>query len=164
MTTHFELHNVLYQLQHGVRHGRSCETQLLELTTTLQANLNTTAQTDLVIMDFSKAFDGVCHNKLLAKLDFYGVRSDILHWISCFLDSRQQCVMSRWRTVPIPPCPLWRSSTLRYRPNLVPCVHIPCSLGPVYEFVCISFRTDNLNRNLPLFRIEYILSYYITLL
>jgi hypothetical protein len=85
MTTYFELHNVLYQLQHGVRHGRFCETQLLELTTTRQANLNATAQTDLVIMDFSKAFDKVCHNKLLAKLDFYGVRSDILHWISCFL-------------------------------------------------------------------------------
>ena len=30
---------------------------------------------------------------------------------------------SRWRTVPIPPSPLWCSSRLRYRPNLVPCVH-----------------------------------------
>ena len=44
-------------------------------------------------MDFSKAFDKVCHNKHLAKQDFYRVRSDILNWTSCFLDSRQQCVV-----------------------------------------------------------------------
>jgi hypothetical protein len=44
-------------------------------------------------VDFSKAFDKVCHNKLLAKLDFYSVRSDILTWTSCFLDSRQQFVV-----------------------------------------------------------------------
>ena len=37
MITHLKRHNILYHLQHGFRHGRSCETQILELTTTLQA-------------------------------------------------------------------------------------------------------------------------------
>ena len=93
MITHLERHNILYHLQHGFRHGRSCETQILELTTTLQANLNDRSQTDLIIMDFSKAFDKVSHPKLLAKLDHYGIRNDALKWISCFLNNRQQSVV-----------------------------------------------------------------------
>ena len=44
-------------------------------------------------MDFSKAFDKVCHKKLLSKLDFYGVRSNTLQWFSCFLAGCQQCVV-----------------------------------------------------------------------
>ena len=51
MMHHLEHHNILHNLQHGFRQGRSCETQLLELTTTLQANLNDRSQTDLIIMD-----------------------------------------------------------------------------------------------------------------
>ena len=93
LTTYFTEHNILYHLQHGFRHGRSCESQLLELTSTLQANVNARAQTDLIIMDFSKAFDKVCHKKLISKLDFYGVRGNTLQWISCFLEGRQQCVV-----------------------------------------------------------------------
>ena len=93
MITHLERHNILYHLQHGFRHGRSCETQIIELTTTLQANLNDSSQTDLIIMDFSKAFDKVSHPKLLAKLDHYGIRNDALKWISCFLNNRQQSVV-----------------------------------------------------------------------
>ena len=93
MIKHLEQHNILYYLQHGFRHGRSCETQILELTTTLQANLNDRMQTDLIIMDFSKAFDKVCHTKLLTKLDYYGIRNNTLKWISCFLNNRKQCVV-----------------------------------------------------------------------
>ena len=81
---HLEQHNILYYLQHVFCHGRSCETQVLELTTTLQANLNDRMQTDLIIMDFSKAFDKVCHTKLLAKLEYYGIRNNTLKWIPFF--------------------------------------------------------------------------------
>ena len=93
MITHLERHNILYHLQHGFRHGRFYETQILELTTTLQANLNDRSQTDLIIMDFSKAFDKVSHPKLLAKLDHYGIKNDAFKWISCFLNNRQQSVV-----------------------------------------------------------------------
>ena len=93
MMHHLEHHNILHNLQHGFRQGRSCETQLLELTTTLQANLNDRSQTDLIIMDFSKAFDEVCHKKLLAKLEYYGIRFDTIHWIPGFLNNREQCVV-----------------------------------------------------------------------
>ena len=54
MMHHLEHHSILDKLQHGFRQGRSCETQLPELTTTLQANLNDRSQTDLIIMDISQ--------------------------------------------------------------------------------------------------------------
>jgi len=36
-------------------------------------------------IDFAKAFDSVCHNKLLLKLTAYGICGSLLNWISSFL-------------------------------------------------------------------------------
>ena len=87
------LNVVFYRLQHGFRSGWSCETQLLELTATLHSNLAARKQTDLIILDFSKAFDKVCHVKLLSKFDYYGVRGDVFNWIKDFLANRKQSVV-----------------------------------------------------------------------
>ena len=38
-------------------------------------------QTDLLILDFSKAFDKVAHKRLLLKLEYYGIRGLVLAWI-----------------------------------------------------------------------------------
>jgi hypothetical protein len=65
--------NVLYDVQHGFRHSRSCETQLLSSVQELTANSDKNIQTDLIIMDFAKAFDKVPHQRLLCKLKFYGM-------------------------------------------------------------------------------------------
>ena len=62
---HLGNHDILYEKQHGFRKGRSCESQLLELTHDLLNGLHDGKQTDLIVMDFSKAFDKVCHEKLL---------------------------------------------------------------------------------------------------
>jgi hypothetical protein len=50
-------------------------------------------QTDLVILDFSKAFDTVPHKKLLHKLNNYGIDGKINKWIEKFLTQRQQRVI-----------------------------------------------------------------------
>ena len=47
---------------------------------------------DSVYLDFSKAFDKVDHNILLAKLTNLGIRGKIHAWISSFLKNRQQAV------------------------------------------------------------------------
>ena len=44
-------------------------------------------------MDFSKAFDVVPHQRLLNKLNFYGIRGNALKWIEAFLTGRTQQVV-----------------------------------------------------------------------
>ena len=49
--------------------------------------------TDLILSDFSKAFDKVAHEKLILKLHQYGIRGDTLNWIKDFSDNRKQAVV-----------------------------------------------------------------------
>ncbi|XP_072022797.1 uncharacterized protein [Amphiura filiformis] len=79
--------------KHGFRSGHSCESQLLITIEDLAHNLDQKHQTDLQILDFQKAFDVVPHQRLLQKLDFYGVRGSLLTWINKWLTTRTQRVV-----------------------------------------------------------------------
>ena len=81
---HLNTNNILYDLQHGFRDKRSCETQLLALVHELASGVNANKQTDMAILDFSKAFDKVSHNRLLYKLQWYGADPLIHAWIADF--------------------------------------------------------------------------------
>ena len=52
-------------------------------------------QTDVVIMNFAKAFDKVHvpHRRLLYKLDYYGIRGSTHKWIASWLSERSQKVV-----------------------------------------------------------------------
>ena len=89
---HLQKYNILCEEQHGFRSGRSCETQLLNTINDLTKNLNERHQTDVILLDFSKAFDRVPHQRLCHKLSFYGIRGDTLSWIRNFLIGRHQKV------------------------------------------------------------------------
>ncbi|MCG8048052.1 MAG: hypothetical protein JAY75_12610 [Candidatus Thiodiazotropha taylori] len=93
LVTHLDSQNLLYDLQHGFRSKRSCETQLVSLVEDMTRNAIKGQQTDLVLLDFSKAFDKVSHEKLLLKLHQYGIRGNVLHWIKAFLSNRFQTVV-----------------------------------------------------------------------
>ena len=73
--------------------GRSCVSQLVTTLNDFSDTLKNKKQTDAILLDFSKAFDKVDHVGLLAKLRYYGVRGNLLDWISCFLIGRQQSVV-----------------------------------------------------------------------
>ena len=92
LTKHLEKHNLLYDLQHGFRECRSCETQLIQLVEDITRSLTNGKQTDLILLDFSKAFDKVNHLKLLYKLQMHGVQGKTLSWIQSFLVGRTQSV------------------------------------------------------------------------
>ena len=59
MMQHLETNNILYELQHEFRAKRSCESQIISLIHELSQNNDKNIQTDLIIMDFAKAFDKV---------------------------------------------------------------------------------------------------------
>ena len=48
------------------------------------------SQTDLVLLDFSNAFDKVGHQNFLLKLHRYVIRGSSLKWIHSFLSGRKQ--------------------------------------------------------------------------
>ena len=54
--------------------------------------IGSTAQWDVIFLDFAKAFDSVPHNELLLKLKHLGVSGDLWLWLQCYLSRRQQCV------------------------------------------------------------------------
>jgi hypothetical protein len=90
---HAEKNNILYPLQHGFRKGRSCETQLIEFVDDISKNLQEGRQTDILIMDFAKAFDKVNHSLLIHKLRYYGIDGKTTRWIQNWLEDRQQSVV-----------------------------------------------------------------------
>ena len=90
---HLECNNILYKLQHGFRAKRSTQTQLLTFLQDLYQNLRDKKQTDVIVMDFAKAFDKVPHKKLIRKLREYGINSSIKQWIESLFHQRQQRVV-----------------------------------------------------------------------
>ena len=59
---------------------------------------------DIIYTDFSKAFDSVSHERLLRKVESYGIKGNILKWIESFLSNKRQRVkvggsVSKWAKV-----------------------------------------------------------------
>ena len=90
---HYDNNNILHNSQHGFRRKRSCETQLVITTHDIASNLENGAQVDVILLDFSKAFDKVSHQRLLHKIQYYGVQDNTLRWIESFLQDRKQEVL-----------------------------------------------------------------------
>ena len=85
---HLETNKILTNLNHGFRSGYSCESQLLTINDFLKEH-DKGHQVDVAILDFSKAFDTVSHNKLLHKLDQYEIKGNIHTWLRHFLTTRK---------------------------------------------------------------------------
>ena len=51
----------MYDLQHGFRERRSCETHFIMLVEDLARKASLGKQTDLILLDFSKAFDNMVY-------------------------------------------------------------------------------------------------------
>ena len=105
---HLALDSILADCQHGFRSRRSCETQLVQFVHDIISNLDGAMnwghkQSDLIIMDFAKAFNKVPHRRLLHKLDYYGIRGSTHKWISSWLSGRsQQVVLDGQASDPVP--------------------------------------------------------------
>ena len=99
-----ESQGLLHKDQHGFRGGRSCCTQLLEVMEMWTRWIDLGLPWDTIYTDFSKAFDSVPHERLLKKIEAYGIKGNVLAWIRNFLTSRKQrvvlgCKKSDWQDV-----------------------------------------------------------------
>ena len=91
---HLNKYDIITSKQHGFRKGMSCETQLVEAIHDWTTILNKgQGQVDVILLDFSKAFDTVPHQRLLQKLRKYGIRNHTLNGISSFLTNRTHHVV-----------------------------------------------------------------------
>ena len=79
--------------QHGFRIGRSCLTQLVDHLDSVLRDLESGHNVDVIYIDMAKAFDKVCHTRLLSKLSAAGIGGKLLKWIESFLVGRTQTVV-----------------------------------------------------------------------
>ena len=93
MLSHLEDKEIVSTLQHEFRNGHSCEGQLILTMHDIMQNFDSKQQTDLVILDFRKAFDTVSHKKLMFNLSKYGITGNINKWLQSFLVHRKQQVI-----------------------------------------------------------------------
>lgn len=92
MRSFFEHFCVLCDSQHGFRSGRSTVTAMLEFYSNVITSLDRGECPAGLFCDLSRAFDCVCHGKLLSKLERCGIRGPLLGWLSSYLTDRSQFV------------------------------------------------------------------------
>ena len=55
-------------------------------------SLDSKKSTDIIYIDFAKAFDSISHSMLILKLESYGLHGKLLSWITVWLSGRTQSV------------------------------------------------------------------------
>ena len=97
---YLDQNNILSETQHGFRKKHSCESQLIHTISDLANFNNLNTQVDVLVLDFSKAFDTVSHDKLIHKLRSYGLNANVVTWIQHWLLDRTFCVIVNGKTSP----------------------------------------------------------------
>ena len=76
--------------QFGFLRKRSTLQQLLIFLNTLYNSFTDNTSTDVIYLDFKKAFDSVAHNELLVKLWEFGITGNLWKWFRAYLGHRRQ--------------------------------------------------------------------------
>ena len=95
LVSYLETNKLLRTSQHGFRKGRSCLTNLLTFLDRVTDGLDRGESVDVIFLDFAKAFDKVPHERLLRKMEAYGIGGEVLAWVREWLRDRKQRVGSR---------------------------------------------------------------------
>ena len=77
-------HQLLSHHQFGFWRGRSTVEQLLLVYDDVCEVIDSGKTVELVMFDYSKAFDKTCHPIFLTELKFIGMNGSLLKWISSF--------------------------------------------------------------------------------
>ena len=93
MIEEMKTNNQFSPKQFGFLGGKSTVLQLLKVLDTWTRIIDQGGHIDVIYCDFMKAFDKVPHNRLLHKVENYGIIGKTLGWITSFLSNRTQQVV-----------------------------------------------------------------------
>ena len=88
-----EGNELMSNTQHGFRRGRSPQTNLIEFMNGTTKWHDEGKCFDVIYLDFSKAFDVVCHKRLMVKLRAIGISGKVIKWLKDWMSNRRQRVM-----------------------------------------------------------------------
>jgi hypothetical protein len=86
--------NVIPRFQSGFRRGHGTETALLHVTDDLLEASDMGLSSILVLLDYTRAFDCLHPQLLLAKLKHYGFSTNTCKWFETYLTDREQTVVT----------------------------------------------------------------------
>ena len=92
MWMHLHSNNILPDNQSGFRANHSCATALLAVTDDILSATDNGLLTTLVLLDYSKAFDRINHELLLATLHNIGFDNSAVNLMKSYITERSQIV------------------------------------------------------------------------
>ena len=101
---HMTRNQLFSNQQFGFMQKRSTTLQLLHVLEDWTKTIDEGGAVDCIYLDFAKAFDKVPHQRLISKVESFGITNPVLGWIQSFLANRKQRVViqnarSQWKPV-----------------------------------------------------------------
>ena len=93
INNHLLRNNLISDKQFGFVSKKSCTTQLIMTVNDWFSNMESKICSDCIYIDFRKAFDSVSHRKSKKKLESYGIKGNLLRWLTKFSENRSQQVI-----------------------------------------------------------------------
>lgn len=93
LVDYLERNGLICKIQHGFRKGHSCLSELLDHIDDILTGFQDGEDSDVIYLDYAKAFDKVDHALLVQKLRKYGIHPQLISWIASFLSDRTQTVV-----------------------------------------------------------------------
>ena len=94
MIKFFTKHNEISPTHYGFQENISTTHVIHDILTTSYDNICEKLYTGLFFLDLKKAFDAVCHDTLLSKLDHYGIRGTVLELMSSYLQRKHYVLLN----------------------------------------------------------------------
>lgn len=99
--------NLLYKYQSGYRTHFSTQSALVKINDDIRFGIDKGYITVMMLLDFSRAFDCVNHELLIAILKSYNFSENVVQWFVSYLENRQQHIrtaeglVSEWKHNPL---------------------------------------------------------------